>query len=189
MCVQVKPFTSLVAFCTLASYANSEPPKSSWEQYVPDTPVRHWITSPFILIPCIAKIIDHQALYLYLCRSLLILSLHIIHITYNIISFCDESTTQFSVVLPSPSLPSRWIGIGSNTGSHIPELFAPCHTQALLLGPTPVLVTPLAQGVLSTPCIHWVPNQHVCRCLNHSVDKTQVLCFWTTCKSEERTGV
>lgn len=38
--------------------------------------------------------------------------------------------------------------MSSNTASHIPEQFASCHAQALLLGPTPVLVTLLAQGLV-----------------------------------------
>lgn len=38
--------------------------------------------------------------------------------------------------------------MGSDTASHIPKQFAPCHTQSLLPGPTPVLVTPLLRELV-----------------------------------------
>lgn len=38
--------------------------------------------------------------------------------------------------------------MGSDTASHVPKQFAPCHIQSLLPGPTPVLITPLLRGLI-----------------------------------------
>lgn len=96
---------------------------------------------------------------------------------------------SFQFCYPVPTCPwhhSGWTGMGLNTASNIPEQFAPCHPQALLLDPTPVLITLFAQGLVTHTWHPLGPKNHVCTCLNHNVDKVKLLCFWVTCKSEER---
>lgn len=66
--------------------------------------------------------------------------------------------------------------MGSRTALAIHEQHGPFHTQALLhLHPS-----------LSSPSTHWGLNKHLCRSLNPTSSKIQVLYFWVICKLEER---